>query len=75
MKFEVFDHDGDCDGDDRCSHCDGDFMMFTCPNCYSPTAQTTEPHVDIHSGATYTCSDCGEPVIFVALTVKEYTKR
>ena len=47
-------------------------FVFTCPSCGHPCAQTVEPSVDIHSGAGYTCDECGELVIFEAMTVAEY---
>ena len=50
----------------------GQTLIFDCPSCRDPFAETQQPDVDIHSGATYRCSSCGEQVIFVALTVDQY---
>ena len=47
-------------------------LVFTCPACGHPSAQTVEPDVDIHSGATYTCDECAGKVVFTAQTVEEY---
>ena len=46
--------------------------VFSCPSCGDPSAQTKELDVDIHAGATYSCSECGKTVIFEALTTAEY---
>ena len=48
-------------------------FIFDCPNCHDPFAETKERSIDIHAGATYRCDSCGERVVFVALTVEQYT--
>lgn len=53
----------------------GNDVVFTCPRCGTPSAQTAEPHLDIHAGATYTCDNCQGAVVFEALTVDEYIER
>jgi len=35
-------------------------------------ARTTEPDVDIHPGAGYTCDQCNGKIVFVAMTTEEY---
>ena len=50
-------------------------FVFSCPHCGVPFAQTVEPNVDIHAGATYTCSECKGKVIFEAVTPDEYVGR
>jgi hypothetical protein len=47
-------------------------FVFACPACGHPGAQTVEPDVDIHAGASYTCDQCGADVHFEALTRAEY---
>jgi hypothetical protein len=47
-------------------------FVFACPACGHPSAQTVEPDVDIHAGASYTCDQCGAEVHFEALTRAEY---
>lgn len=48
------------------------WMLFTCPHCGDPSAETIEPETDIHAGATYRCTECGGNVVFEALTTDEY---
>ena len=50
-------------------------FCFTCPSCGNPFADTLEPSVDIHSGATYKCADCEGSVVFAAETTEQYVKR
>jgi len=50
-------------------------FCFTCPSCGNPFVDTVEPSVDIHSGATYKCADCGGSVVFTAETTEQYVKR
>jgi transcription elongation factor Elf1 len=47
-------------------------FVFACPACGHPGAQTVDPDVDIHAGASYTCDRCGADVHFEALTRAEY---
>lgn len=47
-------------------------LVFDCPHCDEIFAETKEPDVDIHSGATYRCASCDGKVVFVALTVQQY---
>ena len=47
-------------------------LIFDCSSCRDPFAETQQPDVDIHSGATYRCSSCGEQVVFAAMTVDRY---
>jgi hypothetical protein len=47
-------------------------FVFSCPACGHPGAQTVEPDVDIHAGASYTCDQCGADVHIEALTRAEY---
>lgn len=47
--------------------------VFSCPACGDPSARTTEPDCDIHSGATYHCDQCGAAVIFTAQTAEQYS--
>ena len=49
-------------------------MVFSCPHCGVPFAETLEPSVDIHPGAGYHCDQCKDMVIFEALTPAEYRK-
>ena len=48
-------------------------LVFSCPSCHDPFAETKERSIDIHTGATYRCASCGGQVVFLALTVEEYT--
>ena len=47
-------------------------FVFSCPHCGDPSAVTEEEEVDIHSGAMYTCNECHEDVIFVAVKTQHY---
>ena len=48
-------------------------VIFSCPYCGSPFATpVAKGLVDIHSGASYACGDCGEVVTFEAFTGSEY---
>ena len=50
-------------------------FVFSCPNCGDPSAVTEEDEVAIHSragGAMYTCNECHEDVIFVAVKTQHY---
>ena len=51
----------------------GNTTIFSCPSCGHPGAQTVELYLDIHVGATYACDECGQQVIFEAMTVAEYS--
>ena len=48
-------------------------FSFDCPHCHDPFAETKETEVDIHAGAIHRCASCGEQVVFLALTVEQYT--
>jgi predicted RNA-binding Zn-ribbon protein involved in translation (DUF1610 family) len=48
--------------------------MFSCPNCGDPCATTVERNLDIHSGATYRCAQCGKRVVFEAMTTSGYVE-
>jgi transcription elongation factor Elf1 len=48
--------------------------MFSCPNCGDPCATTVERNLDIHSGATYRCAQCGQRVVFEAMTTSGYVE-
>lgn len=39
-------------------------FIFDCPHCGDPAADVEALTVDVHSGATYKCSVCGELVQF-----------
>lgn len=47
-------------------------FIFSCPSCGSCNANVSEPLIDIHVGATYTCNSCLEDVIFIAYSADEY---
>lgn len=49
--------------------------VFACPHCGEPSAQVTDPELDIHAGATYTCAECDQDVIFEAMTPDEYVEQ
>jgi len=49
--------------------------IFSCPSCGDPSASVVGGSLDIHSGATYRCSECDARVIFEALTVEQYVQR
>ena len=49
-------------------------FIFDCPNCHDPFSETKERSIDIHAGATYHCDSCGGRVVFLALTVEQYTR-
>lgn len=51
---------------------EGREFVFSCPHCGTPSGQTVEWSVDVHSGATYHCVDCGGEVIFTAQTPAQY---
>ena len=51
-------------------------FVFQCPHreCGEPFAMTVETFVDMHGGAGYTCSYCGNIVVFTPQTMEEYDK-
>ena len=47
-------------------------FIFDCPYCHLPHSEVIGQAVDIHSGATYKCAECGEFVVFQVFTTDEY---
>ena len=49
-------------------------FFFTCPNCKSEDCEIEqwEHQQTMHTDTMYVCSDCGEGVIFVPLTIQQY---
>ena len=45
-------------------------LYFPCPGCGARFARVEEPDEDIHAGETYTCTECGARVVFVALSME-----
>ncbi len=45
-------------------------LYFPCPSCGARFARVEEADEDIHAGETYTCNECGAPVVFVALNME-----
>ena len=47
-------------------------FIFACPYCGEPHARPKDAEIDIHSGATYECPECGGDVTFEAMTTDQY---
>lgn len=53
---------------------EGGALVFSCPACGDPSA-AVNGDVDIHSGATYRCDECGAAVVFSAERAEDYSRR
>lgn len=49
-------------------------VRFDCPYCNEPWAAVDTEIFDIHCGTTYPCKDCGNLVVFLALTREHYAQ-
>ena len=47
-------------------------LFFNCPGCDGRFSQIEEPDKDLYTGEVYHCFECGDPVVFQALSFDEY---
>ena len=47
-------------------------LYFNCPGCDGRFSQIEEPDKDLYTGEVYHCFECGDPVVFQALSFDEY---
>ncbi len=47
-------------------------LYFNCPGCDGRFSQIEEPDKDLYTGEVYHCFECGDPVVFQALSLDEY---